>query len=316
MTGAARAWFGPEVGDGAGAETPDAKGLERRPVGTQTAGAAAFFPGWQGRLQAPEFRLERERRLTALLQVDGLEHGFHGVAVLRGVDLAVRRGTITGLIGPNGAGKSTLFNVVTGLYRPSAGKVWLDGADVTGRSPDFLVSQGMVRTFQLARGFAKLSVFQHLMLYGRNQPGEHLLAALTGSRQARAREAELAERALAIARRLRLDAVLDNAITALSGGQKKLVEIGRALMAEPAIILFDEPMAGVNPTLTDEIAGHLRDLNQGGITLCLIEHDMVLIKRLCDPVIVLAEGRRLIEGSFDAVAADSRVQDAYLGRRR
>ncbi len=153
------------------------------------------------------------------------------------------------------------------------------------------------------------------MLYGAHQPGESLWPAMFRSRAAREREAKLAQRAFEIARRLRLDHVLDNPVTALSGGQKKLVEIGRALMAEPKILLLDEPMAGVNPTLADEIAHHLIALNQDGLTICLIEHDMALIKRLCDPVIVMAEGKVLTQGTFDEVASDTRVQEAYLGRR-
>lgn len=254
--------------------------------------------------------------MSASLALQDLRLGFYGVEVLRGVSLEIAAGSLTGLIGPNGAGKSTLFNAVTGLYRPNAGRVTFAGGDVTGRSPDQLVRSGLVRTFQLARGFPKLSVFQHLMLYGRHQPGEGLFAGLLGSRAARAREEELAERAIAIARRLRLDHVLDNPVTALSGGQKKLVEIGRALMTEPRLVLLDEPMAGVNPTLADEIAGHLQALHREGITICLIEHDMGLIRRLCDPVIVLAEGRQLMQGSFEEVVADQRVQEAYLGRRQ
>ncbi|MGQ3072822.1 MAG: ABC transporter ATP-binding protein [Ferrovibrionaceae bacterium] len=253
--------------------------------------------------------------MSALLHVAGIARSFYGVAALRGVDLAVPAGTITGLIGPNGAGKSTLFNVVSGLYRPDAGSVAFAGRDITGLRPDLLAAAGLVRTFQLARGFPKMSVFQHLMLYGPRQPGEGLLAGLLGGTAARRREAELAERAWGIARRLRLDHVIDNPVTALSGGQKKLVEIGRALMAEPRMILLDEPMAGVNPTLTGEIADHLRALQADGITICLIEHDMALIGRLCDPVIVMAEGRSLTTGAFAEVAADLRVQEAYLGRR-
>jgi ABC-type branched-subunit amino acid transport system ATPase component len=253
--------------------------------------------------------------MTDLLSVRGLKRGFYGVHVLQGVNLAIKAGSFTGLIGPNGAGKSTFFNVVSGLYKPEAGEIRLNGEEIGGLSPDRLVSRGLVRTFQLARGFPKLSVFQHLMLYGQNQTGEGLVAALIGSRAAREREAELAERALAIAKRLRLSHLVDNPVTALSGGQKKLVEIGRALMAEPRLILLDEPMAGVNPSLTEEIAEHLVALNRDGITICLIEHDMGLIRRLCSPIIVMAEGRTLVEGSFEAVAADTRVQEAYLGRR-
>jgi ABC-type branched-subunit amino acid transport system ATPase component len=250
-----------------------------------------------------------------VLSIAGLTRSFYGVAALRGVDLAIPQGAITGLIGPNGAGKSTLFNLVSGLYAPDAGRVTFDGADITGAKPDTIVARGLIRTFQLARGFPKLSVFQHLMLYGQNQPGERLWPTLLNTRATRSREAELAERALATARGLKLDRVLDNPVTALSGGQKKLVEIGRALMAEPRLILLDEPMAGVNPSLTSEIAHHLRGLNQAGITICLIEHDMALIRELCDPVIVMAEGRTLTSGRFADVSADTRVQEAYLGRR-
>ncbi len=250
-----------------------------------------------------------------MLQVEQIARSFYGVAALKGVDLSVAAGTITGLIGPNGAGKSTLFNIVSGLYRPDAGRVVFEGRDIAGLPPEKIVGLGLVRTFQLARGFPRLSVFQHLMLYGREQPAEGLWAALTGSAAGRRREAELAEKAWSVARRLRLDAVVDNPVTALSGGQKKLVEIGRALMAEPRMILLDEPMAGVNPTLTGQIAEHLLALNQAGMTICLIEHDMALIKHLCDPVIVMADGQTLTAGRFDDVVADPRVQEAYLGRR-
>lgn len=253
--------------------------------------------------------------MSAALRIEGLTLSFYGVPVLRGVDFAVPDGSFTGLIGPNGAGKSTLFNAVSGLYRPDGGSVRLGAAETAGFPPEKLVAAGLVRSFQLARGFPKLSVFQHLMLYGAAQPGEGLLAGLFGSRAGREREAELAERAFAIAKRLRLNHVLDNPVTALSGGQKKLVEIGRALMAEPKILLLDEPMAGVNPSLTEQIAEHLVALNRGGLTICLIEHDMGLIRRLCAPVIVMAEGSTLTQGSFDEVAADTRVQEAYLGRR-
>ena len=252
----------------------------------------------------------------ATLDISGLQHGFYGVPVLQGIDLTLGAGAITGLVGPNGAGKSTLFNVVSGLIRPAAGTVRLNGEDVTGMTPDRLVARGLVRTFQLARGFPKLSVYQHLMLYAQEQPGERLIAAVRHGRVSRAREAVLTEQAWQVARRLRLDHVMDNPVTALSGGQKKLLEIGRALMAGPKLILLDEPMAGVNPSLAQEIADHLLALQAEGVTICLIEHDMAMIRRLCDPVVVLAEGKTLMSGSFGAVVADQRVQDAYLGRRR
>nr|WP_255720331.1 ABC transporter ATP-binding protein [Acuticoccus kalidii] len=250
-----------------------------------------------------------------MLGVRGITRSFYGVSALSGVDFEIEEGTLTGLIGPNGAGKSTLFNIVSGAFAPDRGNISFAGEDITGRAPRRIVERGLVRTFQLARGFPKLSVFQHLMLYGPHQPGEHLWSALSRGAAGRKREAELAERAFSIAKRLRLDHVIDNRVTHLSGGQKKLLEIGRALMAEPRMILLDEPMAGVNPTLTGEIAAHLSELHRSGITICLIEHDMALIRELCDPVIVMAEGKTLTEGSFAAVAADPRVQEAYLGRR-
>jgi len=249
------------------------------------------------------------------LATHDLRRSFYGVPVLQGVTLEVARGSITGLIGPNGAGKSTFFNVVSGLIRPNGGTCMLHGQDVTGRTPDRLVRAGLVRTFQLARGFPKMSVFQHLALYAQDQLGESMLAGIFGGRAARDREQETAERAWSVARRLRLDHVIDNPVTSLSGGQKKLVEIGRALMASPKVILLDEPMAGVNPTLGGQIADHLLSLHAEGMTVCLIEHDMSLIKRLCDPVIVLAEGRTLTSGTFEEVVADPRVQEAYLGIR-
>jgi ABC-type branched-subunit amino acid transport system ATPase component len=251
--------------------------------------------------------------MSTALSVSGVTRSFYGVRVLQGVDLTIKPGTLTGLIGPNGAGKSTLFNVISGLYAADGGSIRLGGQEIGGLAPDRRVRRGLVRTFQLARGFPKLSLFQHLMLYGQAHPGEGLVAALLG--RGRATESALAEQALAVARRLRLDPLLDNPVTALSGGQKKLLEIGRALMAQPRLMLLDEPMAGVNPSLTEEIAAHLTALNREGLTICLIEHDMGLIRRLCDPIIVMAQGRTLTQGSFAEVAADARVQEAYLGRR-
>ena len=253
--------------------------------------------------------------MTPLLDIKTLRRAFYGLEVLRGADMAVRAGGITGLIGPNGAGKTTLFNVVSGLVPPDAGSIRFDGREIAGKAADVVSRAGLVRTFQVARGFPKLSVFQHLMLYGRDQPGESLWQAIVGSRAAREREAALAERAWETARFLRLDRLIDNPATALSGGQKKLLEIGRALMAEPKLVLLDEPTAGVNPTLQNEIGERLLELPKRGISVLLIEHDMSFIAQLCDPVIVMAEGQVLTEGTFDAVRADHRVREAYLGKR-
>ncbi len=253
-------------------------------------------------------------RRMALLQVRGLRRGFYGVQALDGADLDIEPGTITGLIGPNGAGKTTLFNCVSGVVPPDGGTVRFDGRDITGARPEAVTQSGMVRTFQIARGFPRLTVLENLMLYGRGQPGERFVQALTGI--GRQYEAEVKARAIEIAERLNLKAVIDNPASELSGGQKKLLEIGRALMSAPKLILLDEPIAGVNPTLSVEIAEHLKSLRDDGLTLLIIEHDMDLIARLCEPVIVMAEGRRLTQGSFAEIAADPRVQEAYMGGRR
>jgi ABC-type branched-subunit amino acid transport system ATPase component len=253
--------------------------------------------------------------LTTLLELKNLRRAFYGLDVLRGVDFSVAADGITGLIGPNGAGKTTLFNVVSGLVPPDAGSIRFAGQEIGGLSPDKVSRAGLVRTFQVARGFPRLSVFQHLMLYGRDQPGESLWHAVLDTRAARDRESALAERAWETARFLRLDRLIDNPALALSGGQKKLLEIGRALMADPKLVLLDEPTAGVNPTLRNEIGERLLELPRRGVSVLLIEHDMGFIAELCDPVIVMAEGRVLAQGRFEAVRNDPRVREAYLGRR-
>ena len=251
-----------------------------------------------------------------LLRVRDLTRSFYGVHALSGVHLAVEAKQITGLIGPNGAGKTTLFNCISGVVPPDAGRVFFSGRDITGWRPDQVANAGLVRTFQIARGFPRLSVYENLLLYGDRQPGERVLAALRRSQESRQREAELVEAAYAVADRLDLARLLNEPAARLSGGQKRLLEIGRALMARPQIILLDEPVAGVNPSLAREIARHLRALVDEGLTVLLIEHHMDTIAALCDHVVVLAEGRNLAEGTFDKLAADPAVQEAYMGRRR
>jgi branched-chain amino acid transport system ATP-binding protein len=253
----------------------------------------------------------------ALLEVRALTRSFYGVHALNGVDLDVEAGTITGLIGPNGAGKTTLFNCVSGVIPPQSGRVVFDGHDITGHTPHRITQRGLVRTFQIARGFPRLSVLENLMLYGARQPGETLWKSIARPAAVGGREAELRERAATIARRLNLGRVANDPASALSGGQKKLLEIGRALMADPRIILLDEPIAGVNPTLANEIAVHLESLvREEGLTFLVIEHNMDMIARLCRPVVVMTEGRRLAQGSFAEVASDPRVQAAYMGERQ
>ena len=249
-----------------------------------------------------------------LLSVSGLRRSFGGVQALRGAAFDVRAGSITALIGPNGAGKTTAFGCISGVVRPDGGRVALAGQDVTGWRPDRITRAGLVRTFQLAQGIGRLSVLDNLLLYAPHLPGAGLAGALAG--RGRAAERDALDRAWATAGRLNLRHVAGNPAASLSGGQKKLLEIGRALMARPRLVLLDEPIAGVNPTLAEEIADHLRTLRDEGMTFLVIEHHMDLVARLCDPVIVMAEGATLCEGPFAAVAANPVVQEAYMGQRR
>jgi len=251
----------------------------------------------------------------ALLEIHDLRHRFGGIAALDGVDLEVAEGRITGLIGPNGAGKTTLFNAVSGIFPPDGGTVRFGGIDVTSWRADRLVGAGIARTFQVPRMLANLTVLENLMLYGKNQPGEAFWAAVVRSRNSSRRELEVRERAVDVARRLEILAVGDERAADLSGGQKKLLELGRALMADPRLILLDEPAAGVNPALVKRLAEHIIELKARGLTFLVIEHNMGLIAELCDHVVVLAQGRRLTEGRFAEVRADLRVQEAYMGRR-
>ena len=251
----------------------------------------------------------------AILEVRGLVRRFGGVVALDGLDLTVRRGTVTALIGPNGAGKSTAFQCISGVIRPDSGTVRFDGQDITGWRPDRITGAGLVRSFQIARGIPRLTVLENLLLYGQGQPGESLLPAFLATPASRRREDALRERAKAVAGRLNLTHVLDNQAAALSGGQKKLMEIGRSLMADPKLLLLDEPVAGVNPSLSAEIATHIAHLRDEGMTVLIVEHHMDFVASLCDPVIVMAAGKPLMEGDFRGVADDPRVQEAYMGRR-
>lgn len=254
-------------------------------------------------------------RTVALLEIADVTRSFYGVNALNGVSLTIPGKGITGLIGPNGAGKTTLFNCISGLITSYGGRIVFAGKDITGLRADQVSNTGLVRTFQIARGLPRLSVLDNLMVYGTAQPGEFILPALLRSRASLVREEELRTRALAIAARLNLMRVIGNPASALSGGQKKLLEIGRALMAEPKMILLDEPIAGVNPTLAREISEHLQALAHEGLPILLIEHHMDMVARLCDRVVVMAEGRHLAEGRFEDIANDPRVQEAYMGRR-
>ena len=250
----------------------------------------------------------------ALLSVRGLRRSFYGLTAVNGLDFDVMPGTITGLIGPNGAGKTTAFQCISGVIPPDSGTVTFAGQDISGWSADRINSVGLMRTFQIARGISRLTVLENLLLYAPRQTGEGLVAAVIGI--GRLREEEALARAWAIAKKLKLVRVANSPAGALSGGQKKLLEIGRALMAEPRMIMLDEPIAGVNPTLSHEIADQILALRDEGMTFLLIEHHMDIISKICEPVVVMAEGKKLTEGNFKTIASNEGVQEAYMGRRR
>jgi branched-chain amino acid transport system ATP-binding protein len=248
-----------------------------------------------------------------LLSIRGVEKRFGGLRALDGVSLEVGRGSITGLIGPNGAGKTTLFDVVSGLLRADAGEIRLGTRRLDGRPAHEIARLGVARTFQIPRPLARLSVLDNLRLYAKDQRGEQLWGLVAHRRDIAREEAAITERARAILELTDLAHERDAPAGNLSGGQKKLLELARALMGDPALILLDEPGAGVNPTLLRSLVAAIRALGARGVTVLLIEHDMDLVTELCDPVIVMAEGRRLVEGPIARIRRDPRVLEAYLG---
>jgi branched-chain amino acid transport system ATP-binding protein len=248
------------------------------------------------------------------LDVSGVTKRFGGFVALDGVSLSVPAGSITGLIGPNGAGKTTLFSAIAGFIRPDAGTIRLRGEDVTGLSPWALHARGLVRTFQIPRLFPRMTVLENLLVAAPGQAGERLPLPWIARAQIRREEERFAARARAVLARLNLAAHADAPATALSGGQKKLVELGRALMSGASVILLDEPAAGVNRTLLREIAATIARLDaEDGITFLVIEHDLDLVAELCNPVFALAEGRVIASGTMAEVRADPVVAEAYLG---
>lgn len=250
-----------------------------------------------------------------MIRVEGLSKAFGGVKAVDGVSLEIEQGRITGLIGPNGAGKTTLFNVIAGAFPPTSGRVLLDGEDITGLPPHALFSKGLLRTFQIAHEFSTLTVRENLMAVPPAQTGESLMGAWLKSGEVRAQEAENRKKAEEVIDFLQLSPVADELAGNLSGGQKKLLELGRTMMTEARIVFLDEVGAGVNRTLLNTLGDAIRRLNEErGYTFCMIEHDMDFIGRLCDPVIVMAEGKVLAQGAADEVKSDERVIEAYLGR--
>ena len=252
-----------------------------------------------------------------MISVVDLHMRFGGIRAVDGVSLSIDGGRITGLIGPNGAGKTTLFNVIAGVYRPTAGSVYLDGADVTGLDPHELCAMGMLRTFQIAQEFPTLTVRENLMMVPSGQSGENLLGAWLRPAQVRSEEERVWAKAEEVIEFLQITQVADELAGNLSGGQKKLLELGRTMMVDAKVVLLDEVGAGVNRTLLKTLGDAiLRLQRERNYTFCMIEHDMDFISRLCERVIVMAEGAVLADGTAEEVKADEQVITAYLGGRR
>ncbi|RDD63225.1 ABC transporter ATP-binding protein [Ferruginivarius sediminum] len=249
-----------------------------------------------------------------MLSVQDLVKNFGGLRAIDHCTFDVQRGTITGLIGPNGAGKTTLFNIITGFISPDAGRVRFKGDDITNLPAHRIFDKKLCRTFQIPREHPSMTVIENLMLVASEQSGERIWNAWLRPGHVRRQEDETRKRAIEVLDFIELDHLRDEYAGKLSGGQKKLLELGRTLMAEPEMVLLDEPGAGVNRTLMKRLVGNIEYLcRERGIIFLLIEHDMDLVMRLCDPVIVMSEGRKLMQGTPDEVRSDKRVLDAYLG---
>lgn len=250
----------------------------------------------------------------SMIRVEQLTKRFGGLAAVNNASLDIARGSITGLIGPNGAGKTTLFNVIAGVHAPTSGTVWLDGEDITGLPPHELFHKGMLRTFQIAHEFSSLTVRENLMMVPPDQSGETLWDVWFRGSEVRHREKQVKDKADEVIEFLQIAHVADEIAGNLSGGQKKLLELGRTMMVDAKIVFLDEVGAGVNRTLLNTIGDAIIRLNQErGYTFCVIEHDMDFIGKLCDPVIVMAEGTVLAEGTLAEIKANEEVIEAYLG---
>jgi branched-chain amino acid transport system ATP-binding protein len=250
-----------------------------------------------------------------ILQIDHLSKYFGGLAAVSDCSLKIKRGSITGIIGPNGSGKTTLFNLIAGNLKTSKGSVLFNNEDITDVPSYELFSKGLLRTFQIAHEFSNLSVLENLMMVPGNQSGEKLMTALLKPSLVRTEELAVKQKAQDVVDFLNLTHLSNELAGNLSGGQKKLLELGRTMMVDAKLVLLDEVGAGVNRTLLKDLGTAILKLNkEQGYTFCMIEHDMDFISRLCDPVIVMAEGSVLFEGTADEVKKDEKVIESYLGR--
>jgi len=250
-----------------------------------------------------------------MIRIDNVCKHFGGLKAVDHVSIEIAEGSITGLIGPNGAGKTTLFNTIAGLYAPTLGRIYLDDEEITGLKPHQLFNKGLLRTFQIAHEFTRLSVVENLMMVPAHQSGENLINAWFRRNRVEQEERQINQRAMEVVDFLNLGHIADEIAGNLSGGQKKLLELGRTMMVDAKIVFLDEVGAGVNRTLLREIGDAIIKLNrEKNYTFCMIEHDMDFISRLCDPVICMAEGAVLAEGTADEVKNNEEVIEAYLGR--
>ena len=250
-----------------------------------------------------------------MLKIKNLNKSFGGLKAVNNVNLEVKKNSITGLIGPNGAGKTTLFNTIAGVYEPEIGEIYLEDKNIARLKPHELFNMGVLRTFQIAHEFSSLTVLENLMMVPGNQRGEKLIYALFGDKAVRQQEEEIRAKAIEVIEFLNLKHLTQEIAGNLSGGQKKLLELGRTMMVEANLVLLDEVGAGVNRTLLNEISDAIIRLNkERNYTFFVIEHDMELIEKICDPVIVMAEGGVLFEGNFSQVKSNEEVIEAYLGR--
>lgn len=247
-----------------------------------------------------------------ILVVDEMHRAFGGLVAVDVDHIEVQRGLITALIGPNGAGKTTFFNLLTGFDSPDSGRVIFNGRSVDRPRPHALAQKGMVRTFQLTKALTKLSVLENMKLGAKDQSGERFLLSLLTPLW-RGQERDIEARADALLERFALDHMRDEYAGTLSGGQRKLLEMARSLMAEPTLVMLDEPMAGVNPALTQSLLEHVKSLRDEGITVMFVEHDMDVVRDISDWVIVMAEGRIIAEGPPESIGQNQTVIDAYLG---